>query len=231
MGIMERKKIAVIIPAYNEAAAIGKVVMGVPRDWVAEVIVVDNGSSDETAAVAAAAGATVLEERERGYGAACLRGIGYLAGRGVEVVVFMDGDFSDYGEQLPMVAGPVVAGEVDMVIGSRVLGKAERGALMPQQRFGNWLATRLLRWFYGVRYTDLGPFRAIGYGALVGLEMEDRNYGWTVEMQIKAAKKGLRYKEVGVDYRCRIGESKVSGTLKGSIMAGYKIIRTLFKYR
>ena len=229
--LLARPKIAVIIPAYNEAKSIGLVVAAIPSAWVDLIIVVSNGSTDETMAVAAAAGALVLEENERGYGAACLKGIAHLAGEGVDIVVFLDGDYSDYPEQLPEVVAPIIAGEADMVIGSRVLGNAEAGALMPQQRFGNWLSTRLLRWFYGVSYTDLGPFRAIGYNSLLALKMEDRNYGWTVEMQIKAAKQKLRAVEVAVNYRKRIGVSKVSGTIKGSIMAGYKIIKTLFKYR
>lgn len=224
-------KIAVIIPAYNEALSIGLVVADVPRDWVALIIVVSNGSTDETAAVATAAGALVLVENERGYGAACLKGIAHLAGENVDIVVFLDGDYSDYPEQIAELIAPIIANEADMVIGSRVLGNAEAGSLMPQQRFGNWLSTRLLRWFYGVRYTDLGPFRAIRYDSLLALKMEDRNYGWTVEMQIKAAKQKLRGVEVPVNYRKRIGVSKVSGTIKGSVMAGYKIIKTLFKYR
>lgn len=228
---LARPKIAVIIPAYNEAKSIGLVVAAIPSDVVDLIIVVSNGSTDETMTVAAAAGALVLEETERGYGAACLKGIAHLAAEGVDIVVFLDGDYSDYPEQLPEVVAPIIAGDADMVIGSRVLGKAEAGALMPQQRFGNWLSTRLLRWFYEVSYTDLGPFRAIGYQQLLALKMEDRNYGWTVEMQIKAAKQKLRGVEVAVNYRRRIGISKVSGTIKGSIMAGYKIIKTLFKYR
>lgn len=228
---LARPKIAVIIPAYNEAKSIGLVVAAIPCAVVDLIIVVSNGSTDETMAVAAAAGALVLEEAERGYGAACLKGIAHLAAEGVDIVVFLDGDYSDYPEQLVEVVAPIIAGDADMVIGSRVLGNAEAGSLMPQQRFGNWLSTRLLRWFYGVSYTDLGPFRAIGYQHLLALKMEDRNYGWTVEMQIKAAKQKLRAMEVPVDYRRRIGVSKVSGTIKGSIMAGYKIIKTLFKYR
>ena len=229
-------RIAVIIPAYNEAENIALVVSAVPRAEldVRAIVVADNGSSDGTAAAATAAGAIVVSEPKRGYGAACLAAMAYLqaANLDVDVVVFLDGDYSDYPEQMTRLVNPIADGSADMVLGSRVLGKLEAGALTPQQRFGNWFATRLLRWFYGLKNTDLGPFRAIRYEALLSLQMEDQNYGWTIEMQIKAARRGLRVQEVPVDYRRRFaGQSKVSGTLKGSIMAGYKIIKTLFKYR
>ncbi len=231
----QSKRVAVIIPAYNEEGNIGLVVGAVPREElnVVAIIVADNGSTDQSAEQAQAAGAIVVREDKRGYGAACLRAMAYIAEMGLEVdiVVFLDGDYSDYPEQMGRLVQPIAAGEADLVLGSRVLGNCEKGALTPQQRFGNWLATRLLRWFYGLRNTDLGPFRAIRYAALLALEMEDQNYGWTIEMQIKAARQKLRVKEVPVDYRRRFaGQSKVSGTLKGSFLAGYKIIKTLFKY-
>lgn len=223
----------VIIPAFNEQDAIGNVVRDIPTNWVKEVVVVSNGSTDETEQRALAAGATVLQEARKGYGYACLKGLDYLArkpeGEQPSMVVFLDGDYSDYPEQLPEVVEPIVAKGYDLVIGSRELGDRERGAMMPQQIFGNWLATTLIRWLYGYRFTDLGPFRAVSYPALQRLEMQDKTFGWTVEMQVKAAKKKLRCTEVAVDYRARIGVSKVTGTIKGTILAGYKIIWTIFK--
>lgn len=198
-----------------------------------EVIVVNNGSTDDTSATAARAGAVVLEETKRGYGNACLKGIAYLTAKPAElrpeVVVFLDGDFSDYPEELPSLTAPIFEKDFDLVIGSRVLGVRQKGSLTPQQVFGNWLATTLVRWMYKVRFTDLGPFRAIRFSKLLELEMKDPTYGWTVEMQVKAAKLGLRCTEVAVSYRKRIGISKVSGTLSGSVKAGYKILWTIFK--
>lgn len=204
----------------------------IPGDWVKEIIVVDNGSHDDTFAEAKKHGATALRENRRGYGQACLTGMQHLAASAAQpdIVVFLDGDHSDYPEQLPEVIRPILDGRADMVIGSRALGQREKGAMTPQQIFGNWLATTLIRWFYGVRFTDLGPFRAIRYSSLMALDMRDTNYGWTVEMQLKAARQKLRCMEVPVNYRRRIGVSKVSGTVKGTIMAGYKIIFTIFKY-
>jgi glycosyltransferase involved in cell wall biosynthesis len=222
--------IVVIIPAFNEQKSIGRVLADLPRDWLTEVIVVDNGSTDGTAEVARAAEATVLQEPRRGYGSACLRGLEYAAQLRPDVVVFLDGDYSDHPEELPSVVAPILQGEADLVIGSRVLGKSEPGALLPQARFGNWLATRLVALLFGVRYTDLGPFRAVRYQALEKMEMRDRNFGWTVEMQIKAARLGLRVAEVPVRYRRRIGTSKVTGTLRGTLGAGYKILYTIFRY-
>lgn len=226
-------RISVIIPAYNEEKSIAHVISDIPADLVQEVIVVNNNSSDNTPEVARAAGATVLHESRPGYGNACLKGIAYLAARPADeqpdIIVFLDGDYSDYPGELPQVVQPILEGKADLVIGSRVLGKREAGALMPQQIFGNWLATTLLRWLYGVRYTDLGPFRAIRFSTLQQLGMRDRNYGWTVEMQARAARQKIRYAEVPVNYRRRIGVSKVSGTVKGSVLAGYKIILTIFK--
>jgi glycosyltransferase involved in cell wall biosynthesis len=228
-----RPQIAVIIPAYNEEKSIGLVIADIPSDWVQTIIVADNNSTDKTAENARNAGAIVLSATTQGYGAACLCGIAHLATLATlpDIVVFLDGDYSDYPQELPLVVEPILSQNMDMVIGSRALGKAERGAMTIQQRFGNWLATKMLRWFYGVTYTDLGPFRAIRYDKLLALGMIDQNYGWTVEMQIKAAKQKLNTCEVPVNYRVRIGYSKVSGTIKGTIMAGYKIITTLFKYR
>ena len=226
--------IDVIIPAYNEEKSIALVLGDIPPGLVAEVIVVDNNSSDDTAGAARQAGATVLQETRQGYGQACLTGIAYAlakpAGRRPDILVFLDGDYSDHPEQMPQVLAPLLAGRADLVIGSRALGHREKGAMMPQQVFGNWLATTLLRLFYGTRFTDLGPFRAISTAGLETLQMRDRNYGWTVEMQLKAAKHQLRCVEVPVDYRRRIGISKVSGTLKGTLLAGYKIILTIFRY-
>ncbi|GAB3203245.1 glycosyltransferase involved in cell wall biosynthesis [Pontibacter aydingkolensis] len=225
--------INVIIPAYNEEKSIAKVVHDIPKGFVDEVIVVNNNSSDATAAVAAQAGATVLHEPQPGYGNACLKGIAYAASKPEatrpDIIVFLDGDYSDYPEEITKVVQPILDGRAEMVIGSRALGNRESGAMMPQQIFGNWLATTLLRWFYGAKFTDLGPFRAIKLQTLLDLDMRDRTYGWTVEMQAKAAKKKVRYTEVPVTYRKRIGFSKVSGTVKGTVMAGYKIIFTIFK--
>ena len=225
--------INVIIPAYNEEGSIAKVVQDIPKGFVDEVIVVNNNSTDTTAAVAAQAGATVLHEPRPGYGNACLKGIAYAAAKPEatrpDIIVFLDGDYSDYPEEITKVVQPILDGRAEMVIGSRALGEREAGAMMPQQIFGNWLATKLLHWLYGAKFTDLGPFRAIKLQTLLNLDMRDRTYGWTVEMQAKAAKKKIRYTEVPVTYRKRIGYSKVSGTVKGTVMAGYKIIFTIFK--
>ncbi len=224
--------IQVIIPAFNEQNSIANVIREVPKEWVSEIIVVNNNSTDQTSQAAKQAGATVLHEKRQGYGYACLCGIDYVESQSTQpdIIVFMDADYSDYPEELPAVAAPIVAGKADLVIGSRALGTKERGAMTPQQIFGNWLATRMMRWLYGIRFTDLGPFRAIRYASLIQLNMQDRTYGWTVEMQLKAAKQGLRCTEVPVTYRKRIGVSKVSGTVKGTVMAGYKIIWTILKY-
>ncbi|RAK69745.1 glycosyltransferase family 2 protein [Hymenobacter edaphi] len=226
--------IDVIIPAHNEARSIGPVLRDIPWNWVREVIVVDNASTDDTATPARAGGATVLREDRPGYGYACLRGMAHCYARPPhqqpDIIVFLDGDYSDYPEQLPELVRPILDDGVDMVIGSRALGQREPGAMLPQQIFGNWLATTLLRRLYGARFTDLGPFRAIRAEALRRLDMQDQTYGWTVEMQLKAAKQGLRCAEVPVRYRRRIGVSKVSGTVKGTLGAGYKILWTIFRY-
>jgi glycosyltransferase involved in cell wall biosynthesis len=224
-------RVAVVIPALNEAASVGKVVAALPRPLVERVVVVDNGSSDNTADVARRAGAMVLDEPRRGYGQACLAGIAWLRhpDRQPDILAFVDGDLSDHPEELTRVIEPIAAGRADLVIGSRVLGNAAPGALLPQARFGNWLATRLIRLLWGVRYTDLGPFRAIRWADYERLGMADTNYGWTVEMQVKAAQRGLRGVEVPVSYRKRIGRSKVTGTISGTIGAGVKILWTIFR--
>lgn len=225
--------IFVIIPAYNEESSIAHVLNDIPPGLVEEVVVCDNNSTDNTAEEAHRAGATVVFQPEPGYGAACLKGMEYILSKPVvqqpDIVVFLDGDYSDHPEQMPDVLKPILEEDYDMVIGSRALGNMEPGAMQPQQIFGNWLATNLIRLFFKYQFTDLGPFRAIKWDQLLALNMQDRNYGWTVEMQVKAAKQGLRCTEVPVDYRRRIGVSKVSGTIKGSILAGHKILWTIFK--
>jgi glycosyltransferase involved in cell wall biosynthesis len=226
-----KKNIVVIIPAYNEEKSISKVVNEIP-DIVSEIIVVDNNSSDNTSKVAAAAGATVLVQPLPGYGNTCLKGIEYIKSKNIspDIVVFIDGDYSDYPAQLPEVIKPIIENDFDLVIGSRALGKKEKNSMTVQQLVGNKLAAFLLKLFYKVHYTDLGPFRAVKYDALIKINMQDKNFGWTVEMQLKAAKLKMKICEVPVNYRQRIGISKISGTLKGTIMAGYKIITTIFKY-
>lgn len=222
----DQSRISVIIPAINEEQSIGKVIAEIP-DWVDEIIVVDNGSTDKTAEAAREASAIVLFEAVRGYGAACLTGIARL--NNPDIVVFLDGDYSDYPVEMSRLVDPIIKEEADMVIGSRVLGKTEKGALTPQARFGNWLSCKLIQLFWKVPYTDLGPLRAIRFESLQWLDMQDRNYGWTVEMQIKAAQKGVRSMEVPVSYRKRIGKSKVSGTVRGVILAGSKILWIIFR--
>jgi glycosyltransferase involved in cell wall biosynthesis len=221
---------AVVIPAFNEQSSIASVIREIPRAEVSEVIVVDNGSTDRTADVARDAGATVLHESRRGYGFACLAGIRRAEERGASVIVFLDGDLSDYPEELPDICRPIRDGGYDLVIGSRMTGKREPGSMLPQAIFGNWLATRLIGVFWGYRFTDLGPFRAITTAALKRMRMADLTYGWTVEMQIKAAKLGMRCTEVPVRYRKRIGTSKVTGTVSGTIKASYTILYTIAKY-
>jgi len=223
--------IKVIIPAYNEQNSIAKVINDIPK-IVDEVIVINNNSSDNTEINAKKAGATVLIERRKGYGYACLKGMDYIAKQKTkpEIVVFLDGDYSDYPEQLTAIINPIIKENIDFVIGSRVKELREDGAMTPQQIFGNWLATSLMKLFFGAKFTDLGPFRAIKYNKLLALKMEDKTYGWTVEMQLKALKQKLNYTEVPMKYRNRIGVSKVSGTVKGSIFAGIKILSWIFKY-
>ena len=224
--------VVVIIPAFNEENGVGEVISEIPRELVNEIIVVNNASTDETARIAKRAGATVLNEPVRGYGRACLKGIDYIkqSDPRPDIVVFIDADHSDYPEEITELINPILSGNVDLVIGSRSLGRKEKGSMTPQQIFGNWLATRLLAIFYNARFTDLGPFRAIRLDSLLQLDMKDKTYGWTVEMQLKAAKKKMAWTEVPVRYRKRIGFSKISGTLKGTLMAGYKIIATIIRY-
>ncbi len=221
----------VIIPALNESAAISKVIGDIP-DFVQEIIVVDNGSTDTTAEMAKNAGATVLHESKKGYGRACLKGLDYLknSDQKTDIVVFLDGDYSDYPEQMSDVIAPITDNNMDFVLGSRKKNLSEKGAMQPQQRFGNWLATRLMTLFFNSKFTDLGPFRAIKYEVLNSLDMRDQTYGWTVEMQLKILKQKFTYCEIPVKYRNRIGVSKVSGTLKGTIFAGVKILSWIFKY-
>lgn len=224
-------KICVIIPAFNEEKAIAHVIKEIP-DIVSEIIVVSNNSTDNTVEVAQKAGAIVLEENRKGYGYACLKGMDYLSNQTQkpDIVVFIDGDYSDYPEELTKLIAPILNDSIDFVIGARVKQLREQGAMTPQQIFGNWLATFLMRLFFNAKFTDLGPFRAIKYSTLLALKMEDKTYGWTVEMQLKAIKQKLSYVEVPVRYKNRIGVSKVSGTVKGTIMAGIKIIGWIFKY-
>jgi glycosyltransferase involved in cell wall biosynthesis len=222
----------VIIPAYNEENSIAKVINDIPKGLVEEVIVVNNNSNDATDINAQNAGATVLHQKRRGYGYACLKGIEYIKQSypSPDIVVFIDADYSDHPEEMPLLVQPITNKGIDMVIGSRALGKREMGSMTVPQVFGNWLATGLLKIIYNVSYTDLGPFRAIRYDKLMEINMQDTSYGWTVEMQLKAAKLKMKIMEVPVNYRKRIGFSKISGTVKGTVLAGYKIITTIFKY-
>ncbi len=219
-----------VIPALDEADSLGAVLDALPSPPVRRVVVADNGSTDDTARVAREHGATVVLEPRRGYGAACLKALDALAADPPDVVLFLDADLSDDPAQAGAVLLPILEGRADLVVGSRILGQREPGALSPHARFGNWLATRLLAALYGARYTDLGPFRAIRYDALMALGMKDKDFGWTVEMQVKAARRGLRHTEVPVRYRRRVGRSKISGTVGGSVRAGIKILATVFAH-
>ncbi|WP_055434862.1 glycosyltransferase family 2 protein [Lacinutrix algicola] len=224
-------KIKVIIPAYNEQDSIANVVRDIPNS-VEEVIVINNNSTDNTVINARNAGATVLTETNKGYGYACLKGMDYIAklSKKPDIIVFLDGDYSDYPEELTKLVAPIINDNIDFVVGSRVKELREGGSMTPQQVFGNWLATFLMKLFFGAKFTDLGPFRAIKYKELLALNMQDKTYGWTVEMQLKALKQKLSYIEIPVRYKQRIGVSKVSGTLKGTIFAGFKILGWIFKY-
>lgn len=228
-------QVYVLIPAYNEEKSIASVIKAIPKKWVTEIIVINNNSDDKTAEIARNCGATVYKEAKKGYGYACLTGIEYLKAKipprliSTSIIVFLDGDYSDYPQELPQIVRPITEQNKDLVIGSRALGKQTKDAMFAHQKFGNWLASKLILLLYGIKFTDLGPFRAIRFDKLLNLKMADKTYGWTVEMQVKAAKKGLSCTEVPVSYRKRIGVSKVSGTLKGSVLAGYKIITTIFK--
>ncbi|WP_339884374.1 glycosyltransferase family 2 protein [Polaribacter vadi] len=226
-----RPVIKVIIPAYNEQDSIGSVVKDIPK-IVDEIIVISNNSTDNTEINAKNAGATVLSETRKGYGYACLKGMDYIAKQSIkpDIIVFLDGDYSDYPEQLTEIVSTIINQNLDFVVGARVKELRENGAMTPQQVFGNWLATFLMKLFFGAKFSDLGPFRAIKYDKLLALNMEDKTYGWTVEMQLKVLKQKMTYKEIPVKYRNRIGVSKVSGTVKGTIFAGVKILGWIFKY-
>ena len=223
--------IKVIIPAYNEEKAIANVIKDIPS-YVDEIIVISNNSTDNTIAVAQKAGATVLSENKKGYGHACLKGLDYIAKlpNKPDIIVFLDGDYSDYPEELTQIVAPIITDGIDLVIGARAAHLRAKNSMTPQQVFGNWLATFLMKLFFGATFTDLGPFRAIKYDKLVALNMEDKTYGWTVEMQLKALKQKYSYVEIPVRYKNRIGVSKISGTVKGTFMAGIKIIGWIFKY-
>jgi len=225
-------RISIIIPAFNEENGIAEVIREIPKNLVTEIVVVNNASTDGTEKIARAEGATVLHEPAPGYGRACLKGIEYLnhSVTRPDIVVFLDADHSDYPEEMVLLTREITANGADLVIGTRALGQKEQGSMTPQQIFGNWLATRLLLLLYRARFTDLGPFRAVRFDKLLALDMQDKTYGWTVEMQLKASKMGMKCTEVPVRYRKRIGNSKISGTVKGTVMAGYKIIGTIFKY-
>ena len=223
--------IDVVIPAFNEEASLPRVLAAVPRPPVRRVVVCDNNSTDATAAVAAAAGAVVVHETRPGYGSACLKALDHLRHDDPpNVVVFLDGDYSDHPEELPRVVAPILAGEADAVIGSRALGQHQPGALLPQARAGNLVACLLIRLLYRHRYTDLGPFRAMRWDRFEELGMRDPDFGWTAELQVKALRRGMKVVEVPVSYRKRIGVSKVTGTLYGTVMAGYKILWTVLRY-
>ncbi|CAM1373910.1 Glycosyl hydrolase [Tenacibaculum litopenaei] len=228
---MQQPLVKVIIPAYNEQDSIALVINDIPT-VVDEVIVVSNNSTDLTETNARAAGATVLSEKRKGYGYACLKGMDYIAQQKTkpDIVVFLDGDYSDFPEQLTELIDPITTRGIDFVIGARTKTLREAGSMTPQQVFGNWLATFLMKIFFNAKFTDLGPFRAIKYPKLLNLNMEDKTYGWTVEMQLKALKQQYSYEEVPMKYRNRIGVSKVSGTVKGTIFAGVKILGWIFKY-
>ncbi len=225
------EKTVVVIPALDEERSIGQVIGDIPKDLVTEIVVVDNGSTDSTGRVASDCGATVIYEVRKGYGQACLAGINYIKNSSYlpDIIVFLDGDYSDYPQEIKSILSPITKDGYDLVIGSRTIGQRQKGALLPQAIVGNYVATRLIKLFYGVSFTDLGPFRAIKYDKLLSLGMKDTTFGWTVEMQVKAAKKGLRCTEVPVSYRKRIGTSKVTGTVTGSFMAGVKIIWMIFR--
>ena len=226
--MLEQNKIVVIIPALNEEESLPKVLKDIP-EYVDETIVVDNGSTDSTSTVADNNGATVLTEVEKGYGAACLKAIDYIKNKNYDIIVFLDGDYSDFPEEMNLLIEPIIKDNYEVVIGSRILGKREKGAMLPQALFGNWLASFLIKLFWNYKFTDLGPFRAVKYSSFLKLNMQDRNYGWTVELQIKAAKQKMKCMEVPVSYRKRIGKSKVTGTLKGTAKASFKILYLIFR--
>ncbi|GAF84972.1 unnamed protein product [marine sediment metagenome] len=224
-------RIVVVIPALDEERSLPQVLAEIPRPLIEEVVVADNGSRDRTADVARAGGATVVSEPRAGYGRACLAALAAIASNPPDIVVFVDADYSDRPGEMTTLLEPILNDQAELVIGSRVLGKREPGALAPHARWGNRLATWMIRRLYGVRFTDLGPFRAIRYDTLMALNMQDKNYGWTAEMQAKAARAGVRSVEVPVSYHCRVGKSKITGTVKGTVLAGWKIITTILRIR
>jgi len=209
------------------------VVNDIPKEWVSEVIVCSNNSTDRTKDVALMAGATVLEESRKGYGWACIKGMQYADQMKTrpDIIVFLDGDYSDYPQELSNVIKPIIENDMVLVIGSRALGQKDKGSMTMPQRFGNWLSTRLMHLFYGVKYSDLGPFRAMKFDELLLLNMSEMTFGWTIEMQIKAAKLNMKSSEVPVNYKVRIGDSKVSGTVHGAVMAGVRILWCIAKYK
>lgn len=223
-------KTAVIIPAFNEEKSIPLVINDIPKSLISEIVVVNNGSSDRTEKICQDIGVSVIKEWRKGYGYACLKGIEYLKRKSPDIIVFLDADYSDFPEELPSLITPIIDDQYDFVLGSRVLGSAEPGAILPQALIGNKLVVLLIQWIYGVHYTDCGPFRAIRFQKLMEMNMTDTTFGWNVEMQIKATLNRLRIKEVPVSYRKRIGISKISGTFSGTIKAGIKIIYTIFKF-
>jgi len=223
-------QLSVIIPAFNEDQSLPKVIADIPTNMVHEIIVVNNASTDNTADVARQLGCRVINEPQKGYGQACLSGIAALDPK-TDIVVFLDGDHSDHPEEMQQLVDPIIQGDYDFVIGSRALGNRTEGAITPQAFYGNKLACFLMKMFWGITYTDLGPFRAISFEALKKLQMSDQDFGWTIEMQIKAVEQGLKITEVPVNYRKRIGKSKISGTIKGTLLAGEKILRTIFRYK
>ncbi|MCY4171344.1 MAG: glycosyltransferase family 2 protein [Bacteroidetes bacterium] len=223
-------QIIVIIPAFNEAEAIGQVIGDIPDDLTSEIVVVNNASTDATEANASSVGATVIDESRRGYGYACLRGLAYVESRNPDLIVFLDGDYSDHSNEMSRLVAPILNGTHDLVIGSRSKGVSEKGALLLQARWGNRLACLLMRWIWGAEYSDLGPFRAIRYSSLLKLDMRDPTYGWTIEMQIKAHLAGLRITEIPVSYRKRVGVSKITGTLTGTVKASVKILGMIFRF-
>ena len=232
-SIKGRPNVAVIIPAFNEAPSIGMVLADIPRSLDAQIILVDNNSTDATARVAQDHGATVVQEPRQGYGSACMRGVQHLASspKKPDIVVFLDADYSDYPAEMISLIEPIFDENFDLVLGSRSMGKMEQGAMPAQQLLGNRLAVWMIKALHGAEFTDLGPFRAIKFDRLLELDMQDRSYGWPVEMQVKAVKRHLRVCEVPVSYRPRVGRSKISGTIRGTIMAGYRIIDTILRYR
>ena len=225
------KIISVVIPAFNEEKSIGRVISEIDTTLVKHIVVVNNNSTDKTHEIAKKHGAIVVFEKKKGYGYACLKGIEKTKELNTDIIVFMDGDYSDFPTEIKKIINPILHEEIDFVIGSRTIGEREKGSLTVQQIFGNWLATRLIRLFYKKSYTDLGPFRAIKANVLDDLKMSDKTYGWTIEMQIKIIIKKYKFKEIAVNYRKRIGISKVSGTVKGTFFAGIKIIFAVFRYR